>query len=95
MAKKSDRRGRRISATEASRSFARILEQVERGTSFLVHRHGKDICLMTPPKPTGRKASQCLAILQARSGVLLDDGFGDDLEQLLAEEPTEERPWGS
>jgi antitoxin (DNA-binding transcriptional repressor) of toxin-antitoxin stability system len=95
VARKSERRGRRISATEASRSFSRILEEVERGISFLVHRHGKDVCVLTSPKPTGRKASECLAMLKSRPEALLDGDFGRDLEAILAEEPIEARPWGS
>ena len=97
MAKKSDRRkDRRISATEASRSFSRLLDEVEAGRRFLVHRRGRDVCEMTSPTAHGRRASQCLALLRARSPVLLDDGFGADLLAVLSEEPAEGRPsWDS
>jgi antitoxin (DNA-binding transcriptional repressor) of toxin-antitoxin stability system len=97
MAKKSDkRRERRISATEASRSFSRLLDEVEKGCRFLVERHGRDVCVMTTPSGHGRRASECLALLRARSPVLLDEGFGADLLEVLAQEPIEDRPqWES
>jgi antitoxin (DNA-binding transcriptional repressor) of toxin-antitoxin stability system len=97
MAKTSDRRReKRISATEASRSFSRLLDEVAAGRRFLIHRRGRDVCVMTPPSVQGRRASECLALLRARSPVLLDDRFGTDLLEVLAREPVEERPaWDS
>jgi antitoxin (DNA-binding transcriptional repressor) of toxin-antitoxin stability system len=105
MAKKSDKtrsarrrpdRERRISATEASRSFSLLLDEVERGYRFLVERHGRLVCLMTPPSGRGRRASECLALLRSRPPVLLDDGFSADLLVVLAQEPVEDRPqWDS
>jgi len=97
MGKKSDKLSEtRISATEASRSFSDLLDQVEAGRRFLVYRRGRDVCLMAPPFPTGRRAAECLALLGARAPVHLDDEFGKDLLGILAGEPAEDRPpWGS
>ncbi len=97
MVKKSDKRGeKRITATQASRSFSRLLDQVEAGRRFLVQRRGRDVCVIAPPAIRRRCASECLDLLRARSRVLLDDGFGADLLQVLAQEPVEERPsWDS
>jgi antitoxin (DNA-binding transcriptional repressor) of toxin-antitoxin stability system len=86
----------RISATEASRSFSRLLDEVEAGRQFRVHRRGRDLCTVAPAAVHGRRASECVEILRARSPVLLDDAFGDVLLRLLADEAPEERPeWGS
>jgi hypothetical protein len=98
MARKSDReRERRLSATEASRSFSKLLDQIESsGRRFLVHRRGRDVCVMAPPAVAGRRASECLAHLRGRSPVLLDDQFEADLLGVLADEDVEERPaWDS
>ncbi|MGH7551555.1 MAG: type II toxin-antitoxin system Phd/YefM family antitoxin [Longimicrobiales bacterium] len=97
MPNKSDpQRERRISATDASRSFSRLLDEVERGRRFVVHRRGRDVCMMASPAVQGRRASECLDSLRARTPVVLDDGFNADLLELLAEEPIEERPaWDS
>jgi antitoxin (DNA-binding transcriptional repressor) of toxin-antitoxin stability system len=93
MRKKSDYRGeRRISATEASRSFSRLLDEVESGRRFVVHRRGRDICAITSPPADSRRASDCLDLLRARSPVILDDAFSADLIKALKEESVEERP---
>ncbi len=94
MAKKSNSRSSaRVSATKASRSFSRILDEIERGRRYVVHRHGRDVCLMTPALPVERKASNCLEILRGRPGIPLDDRFGKDLNEVIAGERIERRPW--
>jgi antitoxin (DNA-binding transcriptional repressor) of toxin-antitoxin stability system len=65
MARRSDRaRELRMSATEASRSFSKLLDQVEAGRRFLIHRRGRDVCVMGPPPVLGRRISECLALLR-------------------------------
>ena len=97
MRKKSDNPPeRRVSATEASRSFSRLLDEIEAGHRFLVCRRGRDVCVMSAPPVTGRRASECLSLLRARAPVLLDDAFGADLLDVISGESIEERPsWGS
>ena len=104
MALKSDIRSRtesarehRISATEGSRSFSKLLDRIEsEGARFLVHRRGNDVCFMAPPPVTPRRASECIAHLRNRSPVVLDGGFGNDLRDILAGEAVEEPPsWDS
>lgn len=51
---------------------------------------------MAPPTASGRRASECLARVRDRSSVLLDEGFGEDLMDVLAAEAREEPPsWDS
>ena len=95
MPKKSDKPSAVISATEASRTFSTILDKVEQGHRFVIERHGKRICLIAPPPTSGRLASDCLALLQGRAPVVLDDRFGADLEAVIAGEPRDGRPWDS
>ncbi|MGH7561561.1 MAG: type II toxin-antitoxin system Phd/YefM family antitoxin [Gemmatimonadales bacterium] len=96
MRRKSDKRPKRISATEASRSFSKVLNDVESGRRYLIHRRGHDICVMAPPGLAGRRASECLALLRGRTPVVLKGGLEADLLSILADEPAEERPgWGS
>ena len=102
MNRKSDKRKsdkselERISATEASRLFSDILDKVEKGRRFLVQRHGRDVCVMAPPPIPGRRGSECMALLRGRFAVLLDDGFAQDLLDVLAKEGLEDRPpWAS
>ena len=98
MSRKSDSRSRvesarehRVSATEASRSFSKLLDRIEsEGGRFLVHRRGNDICVMAPPAIAPRRASECIALLRNRSPVVLDGRFGNDLRDILASEAVEE-----
>jgi prevent-host-death family protein len=97
MARKSDKEPEsRVSATEASRNFSRLLDEVEAGRRFVIRRRGRDVCAIVPPAPAGRRISECLAVLRARPPVTLDDGFGVDLRSVLAGERTGEPPsWDS
>ena len=97
MSNKSDHRAdRTVSATEASREFKKLLDAVEAGERVLIHRHGKEICLMSPPPVDGRPGSACLEILRGRTPVLLDDEFGRDLLDVIATEPPPgDSPWDS
>ena len=85
--------GRRISATRASRSFSRVLDDVEKGRSYVIHRRGREICQMVPVVTASRAASECLSILRSRPPVVLDDLFGRDLMEVLSGEKIEGRPW--
>jgi antitoxin (DNA-binding transcriptional repressor) of toxin-antitoxin stability system len=96
MPQKSNYGPQRISATEASRSFSKLLDLVERGRRFLIHRHGRDVCAMSAPLVEERRASACLELLRERTPVFLDDRFSTDLLDIVAGEPLEERPaWDS
>ena len=96
MAKKSDNADEVLSATDASRSFSKLLNDVEAGGRFLIQRRGRAICAMAPPPVESRKVSECVALLRGRPPVLLDEGFGDDLADLIDGEPLTEPPkWAS
>ena len=42
----------------------------------------------------GRHAFECLRLLRSRPPVVLDDRFGSDLRQIIADEPIDHRhPW--
>ena len=62
-----------VSATEASRSFAALLDQVENGATVIVTRGGKRIA-MIGPSPAGNGAA--FRDLLAR---VPDDGFERDI----------------
>lgn len=96
MSEKSDRPGKaRVSATEASRAFSDLLDKIEIGHSFVVHRHGRDVCVMTSPPLDGRRASKCLELLRGRPPSLLDDAFSRDLLDVVSTEAEERPSWDS
>ncbi|GAA2205938.1 hypothetical protein GCM10009850_013960 [Nonomuraea monospora] len=65
-----------LTATEASRSFAAVLDEAERGETIVVTRGGKQIAVITPaPAAPGRMVKAFLA----RSARDLDSDFEADV----------------
>ncbi|MEU7836824.1 type II toxin-antitoxin system prevent-host-death family antitoxin [Nonomuraea sp. NPDC049129] len=65
-----------MTATEASRSFAAVLDEAERGETIMVTRGGKRIAVIGPaPTAPGRMVKAFLA----RSAGTLDDDFEADV----------------
>ena len=77
---------RTITATEASRSFSTLLDDVEKGESIIVTRGGRRIATIGPT--TAGNGGDVLALLQSAK---LDSQFADDLrdiqEAAIAEAP--------
>ncbi|MDG5807806.1 type II toxin-antitoxin system Phd/YefM family antitoxin [Streptomyces ossamyceticus] len=65
-----------MTATEASRNFASVLDSAERGETIVITRGGKRLAVLGPaPKATGRAVKDALL----RHVGTLDDGFEDDV----------------
>ncbi|MEV4366295.1 type II toxin-antitoxin system prevent-host-death family antitoxin [Nonomuraea sp. NPDC049637] len=65
-----------MTATEASRSFAAVLDEVEHGETIVVTRGGKQIAVIGPaPTAPGRMVKAFLA----RSAASLDADFETDV----------------
>ena len=69
-----------VTATQAARNFANILDQVERGETIVITRDGVPIGRLTPERRTS--AERLKAALRDNPA---DDGFADDLEAAHAE----------
>lgn len=97
MGKKSDFYAtRKLSATEASRTFSSLLDRVESGQRFLIRRRGCDVCEMGPVRVEARKVGDCLQILRERASIAPDADFAEDLRKVISSEAKEDRnPWGS
>ena len=65
---------RTVTATEASRSFAAILDDAERGHVVVVTRGGRRIATIGPAKASN--GAEVLALLNANA---TDDGFAADV----------------
>lgn len=87
---------RRITATEAARTFSDLLNRVRyAGESFLVVRNGEVMCRIQPAD-TQQPATvrDLLDILKEPSGT--DDQFADDVERAQKRQPKLPRsPWVS
>jgi prevent-host-death family protein len=65
-----------MTATEAARNFATVLDEAERGETIVVTRGGKRIAMIGPaPTAPGRMVKAFLA----RSAGTLDPGFAADV----------------
>ena len=69
-----------VTATQAARNFANILDQVERGETIVITRDGVPVGRLTPERRTS--AERLKAALRDNPA---DDGFADDLEAAHAD----------
>ncbi len=78
-----------VTATEASRNFARLLDAVEHdGDAFTIVRHGRAVARLEPARAvSGREVLEILAATP------VDDEWADELRALRAETRPQERDW--
>ena len=69
-----------VTATQAARNFAGILDQVERGETIVITRDGVPIGRLSPERLTS--AERLKAALRDNPA---DEGFADDLEAARAD----------
>jgi antitoxin (DNA-binding transcriptional repressor) of toxin-antitoxin stability system len=78
-----------ISATDAARGFAQMLDAVEHdGESFLVRRNGRAVARIEPATGASGRAVKELLAKAPR-----DDTWLDELKALRARLPAEVTPW--
>ena len=63
-----------MTATEASRSFAAILDEAERGGTVIVTRGGRRIATIGPAS-----AANGTAVVELLQTAEIDEGFSDDV----------------
>lgn len=68
-----------VTATQAARNFASILDQVERGETIVITRDGVPVGRLVPERRTS--AERLKAALRDNPA---DEGFADDLEAARA-----------
>jgi len=69
-----------VTATQAARNFANILDQVERGETIVITRDGVPVGRLSPERRTS--AERLKATLRDNPA---DEGFADDLEAAHAD----------
>ncbi|MCB0866438.1 MAG: type II toxin-antitoxin system Phd/YefM family antitoxin [Solirubrobacterales bacterium] len=80
---------KRITATEASRSFAELLDAVDRsGDAYVIERRGRPVATIGPP-PTANGGAIRLAIEE----LALDRDLAEDLGSIRSLLVEDERPW--
>ncbi len=80
---------RRVTATEAARNFASLLDDVERhGERFVIERRGRAIAEMAPASTGNGRA-----VKEALTAMLVDDAWLDELRTLRGDLPVQAREW--
>ena len=85
---------RKISATEASRSFSELLNRAKyRGESFIIERGGEPICEIGPAAPTRFTGRDLVSLLSSLPSV--DAGYLESVESAIENQPRlPGSPWG-
>lgn len=60
-----------VGAYEAKTNLSRLLEEVAKGRSFLISKHGRPVARLLPVEPEPELAGVVDAMLDARAGVTL------------------------
>lgn len=77
-----------MSEAEVTRNFAAVLERLAQGDEVIVEQDHRPVAVIKQACGPGRKLSECLAIAEAHgSTVTLDEGFGNDLEEIIRRHP--------
>jgi antitoxin (DNA-binding transcriptional repressor) of toxin-antitoxin stability system len=85
----------RVSASDAARDFAALLDRVEAGAEAIIERDKHPVAILAPAAGAPRAISECLAIALARPATSPDEDFASDLEQVIQANPVSEPPpWG-
>ncbi len=77
-----------ISATDAARGFSALLDAVEHGETFVVTRGGKGVARIEPT--IGVTGAAVKALLRRHR---IDPAWRDELRDLRAGTPTQDRTW--
>jgi len=82
----------KLTATEAARDFARLLDRVEHGAEAVIERHSEPVAMLTPVYSAPRRVSECLAVKLPKPSARADREFAADLEEIIRGNPAESRP---
>ena len=80
-----------ITDAELARDPYAVLAKVEEGVEVIVERDHRPVATIKTPRRSGRPISACIASARASgSKVILDGGFGKDVEEGIEERS---KPW--
>jgi len=75
----------RITEADLIRDVEGALAKVRQGDEVVVQNDGRDVAVMTPPRPQGRNASECLAIAESLNPwPVVDEDFAKDVQEGIA-----------
>jgi antitoxin (DNA-binding transcriptional repressor) of toxin-antitoxin stability system len=84
-----------ISATEAARDFAGLLDRVRAGEQVVIEDGPLTVAVLHTPAPPRRSIEECVALLPEDSPATSDVGFAGDVEAAVAahREPLNPPAW--
>lgn len=68
-----------ISADDAARDFAGVLERVRAGTEVIIEANHSPVAIIRTATPIARSISESLALLPAESPAVTDESFAKDV----------------
>ena len=75
-----------ISDADLARDPYAVLAKVEEGVEVIVERNHRPVATIRTPKRSGRPIAACIASAKSSSSnVILDGGFGKDVEEGIRE----------
>jgi prevent-host-death family protein len=81
----------RISATEASREFSKLLTRVAAGETIDIYRHGEVVAMVVPPRLALVSGAKLRSLLERLPRP--DDRFAKDVKELSAVVTSPGDPW--
>jgi tRNA(fMet)-specific endonuclease VapC len=84
----------RITESELARDVRAVLERVEQGGEVIIEREDhRPIAVMSAPRRSGRPITETLEeARRRRSKTTLDEGFGKDMDEIIAAPRTSWNP---
>jgi antitoxin (DNA-binding transcriptional repressor) of toxin-antitoxin stability system len=88
-----------ISADEAARDFAGLLDRVRAGAEIVIEDGPRTVAVLHAPTPPRRSISESIALAEARTKELgykpvMDDDFAADLEERIRNrKPADRSAW--
>lgn len=80
-----------MTEAEVARDLHAALAQVQQGVEIVIEQDHRPVAVLRARNRSGRPIAEILRDARQRnSAVTLDDGFGEDLEQIVA---SHQRPW--
>jgi antitoxin (DNA-binding transcriptional repressor) of toxin-antitoxin stability system len=81
----------RITEGELARDLHAVLAKVQQGLEVVIEQDHRPVAILRPPHRSGRPVSEILRDARQRnSTVTLDEGFGADMEAIIA---SQQQPW--
>ena len=74
-----------MSEAEVARALHAVLAKVQQGVEVVIEQDHRPVAVIRAPQPSGRPITDILREARQKiSRVTLDDGFGRDLEEIVA-----------